>query len=163
MRRRLPILRCAGILTVLLLAACTDPVRQPLGFNHKKHTEADVECSVCHQHFETAEFSGLPSTGLCMDCHEGETSTDSEAQKLLKYAANEENIPWQRVYDVPDHVFYSHRRHVVVAEIDCVVCHGAIAELTVPPAYPLVDQTMDWCLDCHAARGATTDCIHCHR
>ncbi len=156
--------RLATLVAVVMAVGCSTPViEQPLQFSHDKHIENDIECGDCHQHFMTEEFSGMPDTELCMDCHEGETSENPEAQKLLAYAEEGEEVPWRRVYQLADHVFYSHRRHVAVAGLTCDGCHGAMAELTSPPSRPLVDQTMDWCLECHEERGATTDCVHCHR
>ncbi len=157
---------CGVMIVVAVgLGACAGPpaIEQPIQFSHKKHIEQDIECADCHQNFATATFSGLPTTELCMDCHEDDSSDDPEMIKLLAFAAEGRNVPWQRVYAVADHVFYSHRRHVAVAELTCSQCHGAIAETIAPPSYPLVDQTMDWCLQCHEERGVSSDCIHCHR
>ncbi len=163
--RQRAVLCSVMIVAAFGLGACSDPVtiEQPIQFSHKKHIEQEIECADCHRNFETATFSGLPTTEMCMDCHEDDSSDDPEMLKLLAFAAEDRNVPWQRVYEVADHVFYSHRRHVVAAELACTDCHGAIAETTVPPARPLVDQTMDWCLQCHEESGASSDCIHCHR
>jgi len=60
-------------------------------------------------------------------------------------------------------VFYSHRRHVVVAKIPCETCHGAIARTSAPPARPLVKIRMKFCIGCHQRRNVTVDCIACHR
>jgi hypothetical protein len=85
------------------------------------------------------------------------------AAELQVFGARGEPVPWRRIYDLPDHVYFSHRRHVTVARIECAECHGDVPNLTRPASYPLVDHTMDWCTGCHVARGASTDCIHCHR
>ncbi len=157
---KLPIMLAAA----LLAAGCSQPpIEQPISFNHNKHIEADVECSECHQYFETSRFSGLPEIEVCTDCHEDDESESAGIKILLGYIERQENIPWKRVYDVADHVFYSHRRHVVSAGLPCAGCHGDIAALSAPPPHPLVDQTMAWCLDCHERSGQTTDCIQCHR
>ncbi len=127
------------------------------------HIEQDIDCIDCHQYYETSEYSGLPRIDVCLDCHDDETVDNAELKKLAAFAERNEQVPWQRVYVMPDHVFYSHRRHVVTAKIACKTCHGDIAKLTTPPTRPLVDQSMDWCLDCHEENTATADCIHCHR
>ncbi|RMF23204.1 MAG: hypothetical protein D6760_05870 [Deltaproteobacteria bacterium] len=154
---------CAAAIILFSFAGCMQRIVQPLRFNHNKHIENGVECGDCHQHFRDEEYSGLPATEVCMDCHEDDESQDPNIKILLDYAERGENVPWQRVYDVAPHVFYSHRRHVRVAGLTCGGCHGDIASLTAPPERPLVNQTMNWCLGCHVERGATTDCIHCHR
>ena len=150
------------LLIVLCLFGCTESTEQPLAFNHKAHKEADIDCSVCHEYFEKEEYSGIPSTETCALCH-GEDAQAPELRRLARYVSAGEEIPWKRLYAVPSHVYYSHRRHVVSGKIACAECHGVIGELAEPPKYALVNQSMQWCIDCHEARGASTDCIHCHR
>ena len=81
----------------------------------------------------------------------------------LKEFASAGWIPWNRVYSQPDYVFFSHRRHVVVAKLDCANCHGDMGSLSSPPIRPAVDQSMDWCMNCHQQRQASTDCVSCHK
>lgn len=150
------------LLTALCLAGCDEPTDQPLVFNHEAHKEAEVDCSVCHEYFQRATYSGIPTTESCTLCHEGDSQVPA-LQRLAQYVAAGEEIPWKRLYGVPGHVYYSHRRHVVSAKIACAQCHGAIGELDEPPKYALVDQSMQWCIACHEERNASTDCIHCHR
>lgn len=148
----------------LCLVGCggEPPVNQPLVFNHKVHKDQQVDCSACHEYYRNATYSGIPTTDTCTLCHDADAKAP-ELQKLARYVAAGEEIPWKRIYGIPGHVFYSHRRHVETAKIACAECHGAIGESAEPPKYALVDQSMQWCLDCHQERGASTDCIHCHR
>lgn len=149
---------------LLWVVGCTETIEQPIRFNHKLHvTENGLECGDCHQYFETHSFSGLPGKEVCLECHEEPQTDSKEEEKIREYAARDEEIPWKRLHLMPDHVNYSHRRHVKVAGLACETCHGAIAEATSPPTRPLVEQDMDWCLDCHEDKGATQDCIHCHK
>ena len=160
---RMRSMRVGPILIALFVIGCGDaPVEQPLAFNHKVHKEAEIDCGFCHEHFESTRYSGIPTTESCTDCHEDDADTP-ELARLAEYAAAGEEIPWKRLYAMPSHVFYSHRRHVVAAEIACAECHGAIGELAEPPQHALVDQSMEWCIACHEERNASTDCIHCHR
>jgi hypothetical protein len=62
-----------------------------------------------------------------------------------------------------DHVFYTHRRHVGIGELECVNCHGEIADTERPPERPLVRIDMDLCMDCHREHEETVDCNACHR
>jgi c(7)-type cytochrome triheme protein len=64
---------------------------------------------------------------------------------------------------VPGDVFFSHRRHVTVAKVECQTCHGAIGEATAPPGRPAVNQSMEWCISCHEKRQVSVDCNACHR
>ena len=56
-------------------------------------------------------------------------------------------IPWIRVHNLPDHVFFSHAQHVDVGEIECQTCHGPIETMDVVSQHaPL---SMGWCVNCH--------------
>ena len=139
-------------------------VSQPIQFNHQKHVkDVGLECSVCHAYFSTGDHSGLPSLAVCQQCHADALTKSSEEQKLLKLIASNPQARFQKLFRMPDHVRYSHRRHVVSGGLTCNTCHGAIAETTAPPSSPLVRITMNTCLGCHSDRGVKTDCTHCHR
>jgi hypothetical protein len=75
-----------------------------------------------------------------------------EAAKILKFVEERREIPWLRLTSLPDFVHFSHQRHVVVAKVECKVCHGEIAQMTAPPAAPLVAIRMQFCLDCHQSK-----------
>jgi predicted CXXCH cytochrome family protein len=138
-------------------------IEQPLPFNHRTHIEeAGLECTDCHLYVESAAYAGRPSLGICANCHE-EAMTESSAEAtLLEYIGSGREIPWKRLYTVPSHVYYSHRRHVSVAKLDCIECHGDIANTSSPPAKPLKRLSMNFCMDCHEREGASTDCNACH-
>ena len=152
------------VLVAVVLVACDRgaPVIQPIAFNHKAHMDSGLDCTMCHESVESSAVAGVPTNDTCMACHEGALTESPEEEKLLEYAARGEPVPWRRVYDVPDHVYFSHRRHVAVAGIECAECHGEVPSLVAPASRPLVEQRMDWCIGCHEAQGASTDCIHCH-
>ena len=109
----------------------TPEVEQPIRFNHKKHTqELGLECNTCHIYYETQNFSGLPTLDICLACHEEKVTDSPEEEKIRTMAKGKRELVWQRLYHVPEHVYYSHRRHVVVGGIECATCHGKIAETT---------------------------------
>lgn len=140
----------------------TERVAQPIQFNHQKHVkDVGLECSTCHEYFETREHSGLPSIALCKGCHAEALGKSSEEQKLLKLG--DPPPVFRKLFRMPDHVRYSHRRHVASGGLKCETCHGAIADTTAPPVSPLVRITMATCIGCHADRGVQTDCTQCHR
>lgn len=153
------------VLGAWFLCACgsAPPAVQPIQYSHKVHIDNGIACPACHETVEKAAAATVPNKDTCLMCHQEPLTKSSEEEKIRQYAARGEDIPWRRVYAVPDHVYFSHRRHVAVARIECAQCHGAMASLTAPPPYALVKQSMSWCLACHRARGATQDCIHCHR
>jgi hypothetical protein len=86
-----------------------------------------------------------------MNCHlivrTGTRSGSAEISKVLR--AYDENVPirWIKVYNLPDHVFFSHAQHVTAGEISCRKCHGNVEENHV--ITQVTDLSMGWCIDCH--------------
>ena len=137
-------------------------LEQPISFNHKKHHEQGIECATCHSHFKEQTFSGMPKTVVCMECHKDSITKHPDEEKIRQFQKNGEEIPWKRLYQQPDHVFFSHRRHVVLAGMECKSCHGDIGQSEKPPIKPWVKMTMRWCMDCHTKTKANNDCLACH-
>lgn len=164
--RRLAALLGGLILVVALglgLAMAPPPATQPIAFNHQLHVEElGSECSDCHQHVLTGARATIPNITVCADCHEEAQGESAEEARLVEYIQAGEPIPWVKIYTVPDHVYFSHRRHAAIAAIDCAECHGEVGKRTEPVVRPAVRITMDHCMDCHEASGASNDCIWCH-
>lgn len=143
-------------------AGCSDPVTQPIQFNHEKHT-ADLECVDCHKFNRTQTFSGLPTVKDCMECHD-KPQTDSPEEEKIRVAAKEgRELEWKRLFQVPKHVYYSHRRHVILGQLPCQRCHGNMGKMKAPPTTAPVAITMSFCIDCHKERNVPVDCVTCHR
>jgi len=162
----------AAVLVVSLLAvgvpalhARTEPaVTQPIVFSHRKHAgELQLGCDFCHKYFQTSAHSGLPDAGTCGICHTVLLGTSPEAAKLTETLESGEPLEFNKLFRLPDYVFYTHRRHVALGKLDCSNCHGGIADTERPPARPLIEVRMAFCVDCHQERGITTDCTACHR
>lgn len=104
--------------------------KQPIDFNHLIHNEAvDEGCESCHFFREDGSFSGVPRLEQCIDCHEEAMGEDPEEIKFIEdYVAKGKEVPWLIYSRQPDCVFFSHAAHVIGAEIECAVCHGAIGE-----------------------------------
>ena len=149
----------------LLLGACNQApaVVQPIQFSHKAHVDKGLPCDGCHQSVEKAACAGMPSTETCMMCHQSAITDNPEEEKVRQYAEKSMQIPWQRIYEVPGHVYFSHRRHVTLGRIDCVRCHGNVGESAAPLTVAALPISMDRCMDCHAQHGAASDCNACHR
>lgn len=145
---------------------------QPIAFNHKLHLDKiqGVVCVDCHHFVETQTYAGIPSKHVCFDCHDPlADEEDKEADvfqpkfaDLMAYAATDGDIPWHRTFTTRDDVFFSHRRHVVVAEIDCEECHD-MPTRTEPPTRGPDFISMRTCLNCHEEKEASEDCVACHR
>ena len=138
---------------------------QPIAFNHNLHVEQEgMECTDCHTQVETLPSATIPTEDICADCHSDEPLSESEEEvRLLRFMEEGTPVPWQQLYEVPRHVYFSHRRHVVLGEIECMTCHGDVPTMTVPPPRAVVPVTMDGCMDCHRENKVTNDCLTCHR
>ena len=150
------------LLFVLISLGAGSKVQQPISFNHKKHVAQGLDCDHCHPYFKEHLFSGLPTVSTCLECHEEPVTQNLEEEKIRKYHQQKKEISWKRVYQQPDHVFFSHRRHVILGKISCETCHGDIAQRERPPSGPWVNMTMRWCMDCHFKSKASNDCLVCH-
>jgi hypothetical protein len=135
---------------------------QPLRFNHKIHAENELTCQDCHPNFMEYASSGRPDLEICVSCHEEALTESEQEKKLLEYIQRGNEIEWIRLFRVPEDVYFSHRRHVAVGNVECATCHGDIGESTRPPSKPR-NISMDKCMDCHESRQVNNDCIACHR
>jgi hypothetical protein len=134
---------------------------QPIAYSHEIHAgRLALPCTFCHAQVENSPEATVPPVATCLNCHRTVATDRPEVQKLLDYERRGEAIHWQRVHALPDFIYFTHKRHVR-AGVDCASCHGQIARMAVVRrAVPL---QMGWCITCHRARGAPTDCATCHR
>lgn len=138
-------------------------VKQPVDFNHKKHVaELGMACDACHADYEKQTFSGLPTADVCATCHAEAQGTSKKELVLVEKLKQGEVLQWKGLFAQPPHVFYSHRRHVVVAKIACPTCHGGIADSTSPPAR-VRKLGMNDCISCHRKSNVSVACTTCHR
>lgn len=138
-------------------------VTQPIRFNHRHHKDQGIGCETCHQYVQEQAFAGLPTKDTCMMCHASPVTKSKEEEKIREYAKKGETIPWKRIFWDPPHVFFSHRRHVAMGQIECKTCHGAMEDATSPPRHPIKVLKMNDCIGCHIQRKVSTDCLTCHK
>jgi hypothetical protein len=136
------------------------PVVQPIPFSHKVHRAAGLDCLDCHAGARGQAVAGLPSARKCMYCHVSIRSDSPPIRQLAAAQRTGEPIHWIRVYRLSDFVFFSHASHSK-AGVGCVNCHGPVAERDVLAAE--VSTKMQWCVECHRERHASTDCALCHQ
>lgn len=136
-------------------------VHQPIDFTHKIHLKNGIQCLGCHRGVTKGPQAALPSVTLCMACHRVIATKNPEIKKLAAYDKKGEEVPWRRVYwFYPSaHVTFWHSPHIR-AGVACKTCHGDMRLQTV--AVRKAGLTMGFCVDCHKARGASTDCTTCH-
>ncbi|MBI4564378.1 MAG: cytochrome c3 family protein [Planctomycetes bacterium] len=147
------------------LASCEDK-EQPIAFPHAKHVALKMECVSCHTGARDQTHAGIPWIHSCTPCHRLDRPFPKTPPELLEYINAVKEIPWLQVHRAPRHVYFSHRRHVAVAGIDCAECHGDVQSMDRPfsrPMFPAGQAGMDRCIDCHRKERVTTDCLACHR
>lgn len=138
-------------------------IRQPVDFNHRKHVEeVGLTCDACHVSYAKETFPGLPTAEDCGGCH-GEPQGEGPKERALVERLNRgDGLEWKGLFTQPPHVFFSHRRHVVAASIECPICHGGIGQSTSPPAR-VHKLAMKECIACHSDSKVPVGCTTCHR
>ena len=171
--------------------------RQPIAFSHKRMAGAPVmqvndkgenvnaggfgiPCVYCHTMPYKGRHSTLPSTAVCMNCHSTVGLNKEWVLKMKEYWDRGEPIPWVKVHDLPDFVYFDHSAHLnaknekgepklpVVDEQGkamppCQTCHGKVDQMEIVSVQQ--NFNMQWCVDCHRQpkMRASTDCVACHR
>ena len=90
---------------------------QPVKFSHEVHAgQNGTDCIYCHSSATYSKSAGIPSVNVCMNCHllvrNGTRSGTSEISKVIAAYDSIKPIEWIKVYNLPDHVFFSHAQHV---------------------------------------------------
>lgn len=136
---------------------------QPIEFNHQKHLAMGLECTTCHTLVTEREVAGPPSVDTCMTCH-SQPLTDNPQEEIIRTtAAAGKKLEWRQITLEPDHVYFSHARHVKVGKVECKTCHGDMSKRTTPITRPAVRLSMEFCIDCHSRSSVRVDCVACHR
>lgn len=97
---------------------------------------------------------------LCMGCHKTVGKDMQEVQKLIRLWEQRRPIEWIKVNDLPDFVYFSHKRHVS-ADVACETCHGQVQKMDRVSRGPI--HSMESCVNCHLERKASVDCWTCHK
>lgn len=120
---------------------------QPVPFSHKLHAGAhDMDCQYCHTSVDKTDYSNVPPTETCMNCH-NQIKTDSpRLAKVRESWETGEPIEWIRVHALPDYAAFNHSSHVNVG-VGCETCHGRVDRMD--KVYQEESLSMSWCLDCH--------------
>ena len=128
---------------------------QPIKFSHAIHAgQNQTDCIYCHSYAPYSKSAGIPPENVCMNCHllvrKGTRSGAFEIAKVIRNFEEKKPIEWVKVYNLPDHVFFSHAQHVGAAELNCTECHGAVDKMD---RIKLNNElTMGWCINCHRTK-----------
>src|SRR5690242_435274 len=123
------------------------PVVQPVPFDHRLHAgPLRIDCRYCHSGADRSAFAGLPPTQKCVSCHTPLWMSSAPMAPVRQSVATGRPIPWRRVTQLPDFVYFDHAIHVNKG-VGCETCHGRVDQMAqVQQVAPL---TMAWCVDCH--------------
>ena len=162
---------------------------QPIPFSHRLHvTVKEIDCRFCHSGVSHTPQAGIPSAGKCAYCHDHvipshpyiRLDLEDDVLQVREAAQTGRAIAWRKVTWLPDHVYFSHPRHVrkdiecdkchaprepldglTRRGVDCRCCHGAIQ--TMDRVYEVKRFTMGLCRECHLKGQAPLDCWTCHQ
>ncbi len=151
--------------------------KQPIFYSHKVHAGINqINCLYCHGNAWESRHAAIPSVNVCMNCHRtiqsyGENSAkiydevgnevngSGEIQKLYKYAgfdpknadkwdaSKAKPIEWEKIHNLPDHVYFNHSQHVRAGKVQCQTCHGEITAMD--EVKQVAELSMSWCINCH--------------
>jgi menaquinone reductase, multiheme cytochrome c subunit len=120
---------------------------QPVPYSHALHAgELGINCRYCHTTVETAAKAAIPPTQTCMNCHAKIRAGSEKLIPVRESFATGMPIPWVKVHDLPQYVYFNHSAHVTRG-VGCVECHGRVDRMEVVRQVETL--SMSWCLDCH--------------
>jgi hypothetical protein len=128
---------------------------QPVKFSHAVHAgQNGTDCIYCHSYATYSKSAGFPAENVCMNCHllvrNGTRSGAFEIAKVIRGYEELKPVEWIKVYNLPDHVFFSHGQHAGAGGVNCQECHGPVEKTDrISLAGEL---TMGWCINCHRTR-----------
>lgn len=165
----LALLLVAAVVLAQSPADSPPPAAEPVAFSHKAHTQKGIDCLFCHSNAPRGQVASIPSVEKCMGCHQAVTPKDpkaaAEVEKVRKAWKAGVPLRWEKKFDQPDFVYFSHRPHIQ-ANVACQECHGDVGNTDMPaPGY---DVNMGFCLNCHRKQSPEkvaklTDCATCHK
>jgi len=175
LRARAAALLAASASAATLCAAAPPGPAQPILFSHRVHAgDQRIGCTSCHVYAERGPVAGVPSMQRCQGCHKfvredpDHPEITAQLKPLLQILKAGTAVEWVRVHRVPDHVYFTHERHVL-AGVRCQECHGEVERMEV--VRQVAPLTMGWCLECHhrkqrerpVGRERLTECVTCHK
>ena len=124
-----------------------DAREQPIPFSHAHHVGSmGIDCRYCHYSVENTDWSPIPPTKICMNCHSQIWINSPTLEPVRESFRTNQSIKWTKVYDLPDFVYFNHSIHVKKG-VGCETCHGRIDQQALTWQQPSLQ--MRWCLDCH--------------
>ena len=163
------------------LACCMSAPGAELEFSHKLHlSEVGLACTSCHASVSASEESAdsnLPSSDLCLTCHNGGEAPEMDVSALDDMAAPERSFDFNHQF----HLAMGNVAPVIAAAIDsgeylghvsdirsklnssvaCVACHRGLSDADTVDSRIHLPQMSD-CLVCHNEIDNPFTCEECH-
>ena len=105
-----------------------------------------IDCRYCHSTVETSAYANIPPTKTCMNCHSQIWVNSPTLEPVRASYRTDQSIPWVKVHDLPDFVYFNHSIHVKKG-VGCETCHGRVDKMALMNQKNNLE--MRWCLDCH--------------
>jgi cytochrome c2 len=150
--------------------------KQPIFYSHKVHAGINqINCLYCHGNAWESKTAAIPSVNVCMNCHKNineyskgpklydeegnEIDGTAQINKLYEYAGFDPKRPtmwdpskakpisWERIHNLPDHVYFNHSQHIRAGKVQCQTCHGEITAMDEVKQFS--ELSMGWCINCH--------------
>ena len=152
----------AVLLVLVLLSACAtlsskmkDRNSRGMRFTHKIHEDEGLGCEDCHPANDEG-WPGMPNHDICSTCHDFDMEKPDERCERCHLLPEKGSIPVVRT--LGDEIKFTHKEHSD-KDVECIACHGD-EERRVPK----VNNSMEWCMDCHAKKGPElNECSVCHK
>lgn len=129
--------------------------KQPVPYSHAVHVgKLGIDCRYCHNTVEKSGMAAIPPTDTCMNCHKtiwwnnDPAKWNPKMKPVFESYVSGKPIPWVKVHDLPDYVYFNHSAHVNVG-VGCVECHGQVNQMDVEGVHQVQALNMAWCLECH--------------
>lgn len=136
-------------LTKIYVSSGYDPSTNQYIEDYEKLSESELEAI----YKKWISDSYLNETGLTALDTKGSRLVDDQWKGIVSSLTNEQKkqlqgpIEWERIHNLPDHVYFNHSQHVTVGGVECQTCHGKVEEMAVVQQHaPL---SMGWCINCH--------------
>lgn len=123
------------------------PIPQVVPFSHAHHVGGlGLDCRYCHTTVEYSADAGMPPTHTCMTCHSRIWTQARILEPVRESYRTDKPLHWQRVYRLPDYVYFDHSIHVNKG-VGCTTCHGPIDQMAL--TWKARNFFMNDCLLCH--------------
>ena len=155
-----------AVATILVVSACifsggdaAESVTK-VAFSHRVHVQGEkLQCSLCHARLRSSPRVGMPTTAVCVPCHERIDPNKPRELHAASFFDDSGIYQTTPVAVLEGDLQFSHQQHGAGRELDCATCHGEIAS---SDGIPEPGLSKSDCMGCHSQAGASNACGVCH-